>query len=270
MRIAYLTQSYPPMVSGAAIVAAQLAKGMATRGHEVLVIAASNNENQYVVRQKNITVLRLASFHNPLRVNQRFVLFPGGSVLKALQDFQPDIIHAHEPIQMGRVGLKYAQSAGTPIILTTHQLPWFVASYLPEIPVLRTLVEIAKIKNERSKVVVEAGNAADLSFTENEFDAVIELSVIHHIPNWRDCIDELHRIIKSGGLLIHKELSIETFETPIGSLAKSLVEHPYESMLRTDEFIMYLEQKGFKMATFQPHSILCFLNDFLLVARKER
>jgi 1,2-diacylglycerol 3-alpha-glucosyltransferase len=143
MRIAYLTQSYPPMVSGAAIVAAQLAKGMANRGHEVLVIAASNNGNQYVVRQKNITVLRLASSHNPLRVNQRFILFPGSSVLKALHKFQPDIIHTHEPIQMGHVGLKYARSAGTPIILTTHQLPWFVASYLPEIPVLRTLVEKA-------------------------------------------------------------------------------------------------------------------------------
>jgi glycosyltransferase involved in cell wall biosynthesis len=143
MRIAYLTQTYPPMISGAALFAEQLAKGMAARGHEVLVMAASDNGNQYVMRRKNITVLRLASFHNSLRVNQRFVLFPGGSVLKALHDFHPDIIHAHEPIQMGHVGLKYAQSAGTPIILTTHQLPWFVASYLPEGPVLRTLVEKA-------------------------------------------------------------------------------------------------------------------------------
>lgn len=123
--------------------AEQLAKGMAIRGHEVLVLAASNNGNQFVVRQKNMTVMRLSSFHNPLRVNQRFILFPGGSVLKALHEFQPDIIHAHEPIQMGHVGLKYVRSAGIPIILTAHQLPWFAASYLPEFPVLRMLVEKA-------------------------------------------------------------------------------------------------------------------------------
>jgi hypothetical protein len=42
MRIAYLTQSYPPMISGAAHVAQQIAKGMAQRGHQVLVIAASD------------------------------------------------------------------------------------------------------------------------------------------------------------------------------------------------------------------------------------
>src|SRR5262245_13808570 len=38
MRIAYLTQSYPPMVSGAAIFGERLAKEMTKRGHQVLVI----------------------------------------------------------------------------------------------------------------------------------------------------------------------------------------------------------------------------------------
>ena len=33
MRIAYFAQSYPPMISGTAIVAEQLAKEMAERGH---------------------------------------------------------------------------------------------------------------------------------------------------------------------------------------------------------------------------------------------
>ena len=44
MRIAYLAQSYPPMVSGAAIVAEQLTNEMAKRGHQVLVIAASDKD----------------------------------------------------------------------------------------------------------------------------------------------------------------------------------------------------------------------------------
>ncbi len=141
MRIAYLTQPYPPMVSGAAIVAEHLAREMAQRGHEVLVIAASDTGHQYVERRKNLTVLRMKSIRNPLRVNQRLMFLQRRAVLQALYDFRPDIIHVHEPVQMGLVGLKYVRHTRIPITMTTHQLPWFVASYLPNIPFLRGFVE---------------------------------------------------------------------------------------------------------------------------------
>ncbi len=130
------------------------------------------------------------------------------------------------------------------------------------------LVEIAQLKNKGARVVVEAGDATDLRFQDNEFDAVIGLSVIHHIPNWKDCLDELHRLIKPNGLLIIKELSIETFETPFGRIARRFVEHPYDAMLKKKEFLEYLEQRGFKVAALQSHSMLYFLNDFFLIARK--
>jgi ubiquinone/menaquinone biosynthesis C-methylase UbiE len=132
------------------------------------------------------------------------------------------------------------------------------------------LVEIAQMKNNASKVRVETGDATRLRFTNSEFDAVIGLSVIHHIPNWRECIAELHRVIKPNGLFIIKELSIETFESPFGKIARRFVEHPYDSMLRKKDFLKVLEQQGFRLIIYQPHSMLYFLNDFLLVARKER
>ena len=139
MRIAYLAQSYPPMVSGAAIVAEKLASEMAQRGHQVLVIAASDKDQPYITLQKNLTVMRLRSSYNPLRVGQRFLLFPRRAVLQALNEFQPDVIHSHEPFQMGWLGLTYARRAWIPITLTVHQLPGFVASYLPEF--IRPFVE---------------------------------------------------------------------------------------------------------------------------------
>ena len=139
MRIAYLAQSYPPMVSGAAIVAEKLAIEMAERGHQVLVIAASDKDQPYITLQENLTVLRLRSTYNPLRVGQRFLLFPRRAVLQALDEFQPDVIHSHEPFQMGWLGLIYARRAWIPITLTVHQLPGFVASYLHES--LRPVVE---------------------------------------------------------------------------------------------------------------------------------
>jgi glycosyltransferase involved in cell wall biosynthesis len=139
MRIAYLAQSYPPMVSGSAILAEQLAKEMAKRGHQVLVIAASDKDQPYITLQENLRVLRLRSIYNPMRVGQRFLLFPRFHVLQALEEFQPDVLHSHEPLQMGWLGLTYARRAWIPITLTVHQLPWFVASYLPNF--IRPLIE---------------------------------------------------------------------------------------------------------------------------------
>jgi glycosyltransferase involved in cell wall biosynthesis len=129
------------MISGASIAAEQLAKGMAKRGHEVLVIAASETGQAYQTHEKNLTILRLKSFSNPLRVKQRLLSFPHRSIMKALREFQPDLIHTHEPAQTGSLGLKYACSTRIPVILTAHQLPWFITSYLPNIPALRNVVE---------------------------------------------------------------------------------------------------------------------------------
>jgi ubiquinone/menaquinone biosynthesis C-methylase UbiE len=94
--------------------------------------------------------------------------------------------------------------------------------------------------------------------------------VIHHIPNWRECVKELQRVIKPNGLLIIKELSIETFESPFGRISRHFVEHPYDSMLGKAEFLECLEKQGFKIIDCRPHSMLYFLNDFFLVSRKER
>ncbi|PWB69471.1 MAG: hypothetical protein C3F07_19735 [Anaerolineales bacterium] len=131
MKIAYLTQSYPPMISGAALSAQQTAEGMAKRGHQVLVIAASDREYPYHSYKDRLTVLRLSSFKNPLRVGQRFLSFPQQRTMRVLAQFQPDLLHAHEPVQMGLLALKYASRAHIPATITAHQLPWFVASYLP-------------------------------------------------------------------------------------------------------------------------------------------
>jgi glycosyltransferase involved in cell wall biosynthesis len=129
------------MVSGAAIVTEQLARGMAVRGHQVLVIAASDTGQPYTETEQNLTVMRLKSIRNPLRIKQCIMFMQRRAVLQALNEFRPDLIHVHEPIQMGPVGLKYIKRVNIPIVMTSHQLPWFVASYMPNLPRLRAWIE---------------------------------------------------------------------------------------------------------------------------------
>jgi len=130
------------MISGAAIVVEQLARGMAERGHQVLVIAASDKNHPYTSTQKNLTVLRLRSMYHPLRVRQRFLLYPRASIMKALEKFEPDIIHSHEPI-LCWVGFEYAQRHHIPTTLTVHMLPWFVTAILTDRGGLEKAVEKA-------------------------------------------------------------------------------------------------------------------------------
>jgi len=131
MKIAVLTQSYPPMVSGAASFAHRLASAMAGRGHHVLVLAASEQERPYQIAGANLTVMRLRSHHNPWRVGQRFMLWQNHQIKVALRRFEPDILHLHDPLQMAWAAISYSRHTGVPCVLTIHALPSLAAASLP-------------------------------------------------------------------------------------------------------------------------------------------
>lgn len=137
MKIVLISQSYPPMISGAAIAVQHLAQGLAADGHEVLVLAASDRGQSYVEMAGRLRVLRLPSVPNPARVKQRFLVAPLHTMRRAVAEFQPDMIHTHEPLSLGLCGLRIARERQLPVILTLHQLPWFPAMYLPPWPGLR-------------------------------------------------------------------------------------------------------------------------------------
>lgn len=140
MRIAYICQSYPPMISGGALVVQRQARGMASRGHKVLVISASDKGQAYINGDNSLRLVRMRSFRNPLRVNQKFVMRTQGEISAQLQKFRPHIIHFHDPFNLGLTGLQTAQSLGIPAVFTVHQLPWFVCAYLPGFPGLHRIV----------------------------------------------------------------------------------------------------------------------------------
>jgi glycosyltransferase involved in cell wall biosynthesis len=129
------------MINGVSIAVQSQAEAMASRGHEVLVITSSDRAYPYLSQNDNLIILRLRSFHNPMRVGQRAMLYPRRATLRALDDFQPEIIYTHEALQMGWVGAHYAQGARIPIVLTIPQLPWFAASYLPDLAGIRKITE---------------------------------------------------------------------------------------------------------------------------------
>ena len=73
MKIMQICQSYPPMISGAAVAFQQLAEGLVELEQHVMVVAASDRGEGYSRHTNELCVERLPSWPNPMRVGQRFI-----------------------------------------------------------------------------------------------------------------------------------------------------------------------------------------------------
>src|SRR3990167_9301495 len=71
------------------------------------------------------------------------------------------------------------------------------------------MINIAKRRNTVESITFEVQDATKLKYSSKSFDAIFDLGVIHHIPNWKDCLKELKRVLKPNGQLILEDLSRE-------------------------------------------------------------
>ena len=115
MRIAYLTQTYPSPSHTDIAIPPQMTEAMAKRGHQVLVIAASNREYSYHIYRNNITVLQLCSFKCPLFIRQQPVFLPFPTILDSLYRFRPDILFMDVDSTINWIGYVYSFFFNVPI-----------------------------------------------------------------------------------------------------------------------------------------------------------
>lgn len=94
------------------------------------------------------------------------------------------------------------------------------------------------------------GDAANLPFADKSFDLAVDFGIIHHVPNWRDALVEIHRVLKTNGEFVFEELAVETWERGIGRPLKKLLTHPYDEMFRQQEFVRELERLGFEVEVY--------------------
>lgn len=111
------------------------------------------------------------------------------------------------------------------------------------------MIARAKRRVTDSRVMFQVGDAANISFaTDNTYDAIFDFGIIHHIPNWKDCLKELHRVLKPDGYLHIEDLSIESFTEPaIGRFLKLILDHPYNKMYKKTDFDKELKRLSFEV-----------------------
>lgn len=100
-----------------------------------------------------------------------------------------------------------------------------------------------RCKDIKADLIIDVADAESLPFANNSFDAVIELTIFHHIPNWRNAVAEVARVLKPGGIFLYEDLAREFhFDTPVISfIQQNFTVHPWDSIPTSTEFISQVE-----------------------------
>jgi 1,2-diacylglycerol 3-alpha-glucosyltransferase len=123
MKILIASDLYWPTVNGVATFSRNLALGLSARGHQVLVIAPSQQGKKYREQDEDYIVERTASLTFPFYQNFRVSVTPQREVNKIMKDFQPDVVHIQMVLGIGRAVMQAASKRGVPIVSTNHAIP---------------------------------------------------------------------------------------------------------------------------------------------------
>lgn len=97
-----------------------------------------------------------------------------------------------------------------------------------------------------TRLIFQVADVLKLPFEDNSFDAVLEMDLLHHLPNWKKAIREIHRVLKEGGKFLLRDYSLETFALPgVGLLLQNVLDHPYEAMYNQVELLSFIRKNGF-------------------------
>jgi phosphatidylinositol alpha 1,6-mannosyltransferase len=116
VRIAYVTESFPPDINGVAHTALRVAEHLLNRGHEPLIIAPEPAEGQpRPDRMLDYPVVRVPSFAVPVYPGLRVGL-PGPRLGAAVTAHRADLVHLAGPFVLGACGGAAAKRLHLPTV----------------------------------------------------------------------------------------------------------------------------------------------------------
>ncbi len=130
MRILMFSHGYLPTLSGVTLVVQKIARAMVERGHQVMVVTASEKYRPYQSEDHGVLLQRVWGFPNPFWWEGPMPLMSAGAIRHLASEFKPDIIHTHENaylnIILGRMHWEHRPA----FISSCYALPRYVTYYL--------------------------------------------------------------------------------------------------------------------------------------------
>jgi len=124
-RVAFFTETFLPRVDGIVNTLTWSLRGLVERGWQPLVVAPSGNTQTL----PGVRVIGTPSIAFPPYPEVRLG-YPTADVCRAIDMFQPDVVHLAGPVTNGFGGLKYARARHLPVVSTYHtSLPEYARVY---------------------------------------------------------------------------------------------------------------------------------------------
>ena len=125
LRIAIFTETFLPNVDGVVTILCQMLQRLEELGHQALLFAPPGGPAIYAGAEVVPAVGPRLPFYPDLRLN-----LPGPGAWARLRAFQPDLVHAVNPVALGVFGMAYARRLGVPVLASFHtHLPRYAAHY---------------------------------------------------------------------------------------------------------------------------------------------
>ncbi len=127
MRIVMATNTYKPITGGLEKSVSVFSEEYRKRGHQVLIVTPEHKD----APEKEKDVFRLAAIQNFNGTDFSVELPVHFNLTKKLDEFRPDIIHAHHPFLVGDTALRIAEKYKIPLVFTHHTLYEEYTHYVP-------------------------------------------------------------------------------------------------------------------------------------------
>lgn len=137
MNIVMLTNTYTPHVGGVARSVEAFTAEYRRCGHRVLVVAPEFDN----MPRNETDVIRIPAIQNFNGSDFSVVLPVSGLLTETLDDFQPDLVHAHHSFLLGMTALRVARYRKLPLVFTHHtQYEQYTHYVLGGSPTLRRFI----------------------------------------------------------------------------------------------------------------------------------
>ncbi len=127
MRIVFFTNAYEPIINGVVTTVRLFYEELIKQGHQVLIFAPAHRD--WYEDDKNIYRFPALNLSKKIYFPIAIPYYQGLTSL--LREFKPDVIHAHHPFVLGRVGLRQAKKLKIPIVYTFHTQYELYSHYFP-------------------------------------------------------------------------------------------------------------------------------------------
>jgi ubiquinone/menaquinone biosynthesis C-methylase UbiE len=108
------------------------------------------------------------------------------------------------------------------------------------------MVERARRRLARrgDRVRLWAGDAEHIDAADGTYDAAFDFAIVHHIPDWRSALREVHRVLRPGGRFYAEEVLDRLIHH---ALVRRVLDHPMTGRFDRAGFASGLEQTGFRV-----------------------